>query len=537
MSFITELKRRNVFRVGVAYAIVAWLLVEVASIVLPALHVPDWALSFLVFLVAAGFPLALILAWAFELTPEGVKRETAVAPDESITSITGRKLDFAIIGLLAVTLVYVVVDQYVLEAEPKQAESVAGSASATEDDPVLALPTGPTIAVLPFTNLSGDPEQEYFSDGLADDIITALSRFRELFVIARNSTFRYKGKSVDVRELNRDLGARYVVEGSVRKTGTRLRVTVQLLDARDGTHLWADTYDRNLSASDIFAVQDEITEQVVGTIASNSGVISRARFAEIKQKPTDSLDAYECVLQVGAYYRDNFIATEHIKVRGCLERAVKSDPGYADAWAYLSHIFLDEYRFNYNPRPNSLVRALEAAHRAVDSDPTNQEAHEALAQSYFFRHELDGFFAETERAIALNPNSATTLAALGEKLNIAGDPRGILLVRKAVKLDPFHPTWFNFPIALYHFDKGEYEEALAAARKINISGYYWSQMFLAAVYGELGRQSEARSALEELLRLYPGFTTEKLIEELQKWNYGDDRIRRWVAALRKAGLP
>jgi tetratricopeptide (TPR) repeat protein len=312
---------------------------------------------------------------------------------------------------------------------------------------------------------------------------------------------------------------------------------VQLLDARDGTHLWADTYDRNLSASDIFAVQDEITEQVVGTIASNSGVISRARFAEIKQKPTDSLDAYECVLQVGAYYRDNFIATEHIKVRGCLERAVKSDPGYADAWAYLSHIFLDEYRFNYNPRPNSLVRALEAAHRAVDSDPTNQEAHEALAQSYFFRHELDGFFAETERAIALNPNSATTLAALGEKLNIVGDPRGILLVRKAVKLDPFHPTWFNFAIALYHFDKGEYEEALAAARKINIPGYFWPQMFLAAIYGELGRQSEARSALEELLKLYPGFTTEKLIEELQKWNYGDDRIRRWVAALRKAGLP
>ncbi len=164
---------------------------------------------------------------------------------------------------------------------------------AIEDDPVLALPTGPTVAVLPFTNLSGDPEQEYFSDGLTDDIITALSRFRELFVIARNSTFRYKGKSVDVRELNRDLGARYVVEGSVRKAGTRLRVTVQLLDAKDGTHLWADTYDRDLSASDIFSVQDEITEQVVATIASNSGVISRVRFAEIKEKPTDTLDSYE----------------------------------------------------------------------------------------------------------------------------------------------------------------------------------------------------------------------------------------------------
>jgi TolB-like protein len=488
--------------------------------------------------VIFGFPLALILAWAFELTPEGLKRETAVDPAESITHVTGRKLDFAIIGLLAVALIFVVVDNYVLEAEPEQAEVTAESVSAPEDDPVLALPTGPTVAVLPFTNLSGDPEQEYFSDGLTDDIITALSRFRELFVIARNSTFRYKGKSVDVRELNRDLGARYVVEGSVRKAGTRLRVTVQLLDARDGTHLWADTYDRDLSASDIFAVQDEITEQVVGTIASNSGVISRARFAEIKEKPTDSLDAYECVLQGGAYYRDNYgQATEHVKVRACLERAVKSDPGYADAWANLSLIYLDEYRFNYNPRPNPLVRALEAAHRAVDSDPTHQGAHQALALSYFFRHELDGFFAETERAIALNPNNAATLALLGAMLNFVGDPRGILLVRKAVKLDPFHSTWFNFAIAHYHFDKGEYEEALAAARKINIPGYFWPQIYLAAIYGELGRQSEARSALEELLRLYPGFTTEKLIEELQKTNRGDDTIRRWVAALRKAGLP
>jgi TolB-like protein len=408
---------------------------------------------------------------------------------------------------------------------------------ASEEDPLLALPTGPVVAVLPFENLSRDPDQEFFSDGLTDGIITALSRFRDLFVIARNSTFRYKGQPVDVRQLRQELGARYVVEGSVQKAGTTLRVTVQLLDAKDGTHLWADTYDRDLSASDIFAVQDEITEQVVGTIGSNWGVISRVRFAEIREKPTDSLDAYECVLRVGAYYRDDFLATEHAKVRDCLERVVKSDPDYADAWACLSRIYIDEYRLNYNPRPNPLDRALKAAHRAVDSDSTHQGAHEALANSHFFRHELDAFFAEAERAIALNPNNAVMLARLGQRLNLAGDPRGILLVRKAMKLDPFHPTWFNFPIATYHFDKGEYEEALAAARKINIPGYFWPQIHLAAIYGALGRQSEARSAVEELLRLYPGFTIETLIEELRKWNRPDDVISRWVAALRKAGLP
>jgi adenylate cyclase len=335
-----------------------------------------------------------------------------------------------------------------------------------EEDPLLALPTGPVVAVLPFTNLSEDPKQEYFSDGLTDEIITGLSRFKDLFVIARNSTFRYKGQAVDVRQLNRELGARYVLEGSVQRAESTLRVTVQLLDAKDGTHLWAETYDRELSASNIFSVQDEITEQVVATTAGISGVISRARFAEVKETPTESLDAYECVLQAFAYSRDRFNAPEHARLRDALERAVKSDPGYADAWACLSFIYLDEYRWKYNPRPNPLDRALDAARRAVGSDRAYQWAHSALAQVYFSRQELDAFFAEAERAIALNPNDVVTLAVLGGDLHYAGDERGIALVRKAMKLDPFHPTWFHFPIAHYHFERSEYEEALAAARKI-----------------------------------------------------------------------
>ncbi|GAF99690.1 unnamed protein product, partial [marine sediment metagenome] len=175
------------------------------------------------------------------------------------------------------------------------------------------------------------------------------------FVIARNSTFRYKGQAVDVRQLNKELGARYVLEGSVQRAGDALRVTAQLLDAKDGTHLWAETYDRELSASSIFAVQDEITEQVVGTIASRYGVISRSRFAEIKEKPTDHLDAHEAVLRADAYYRDNFIATEHAKVRDYLERAVKSDPSYAEAWANLSFIYLPIRSAQLVTGPDTLV--------------------------------------------------------------------------------------------------------------------------------------------------------------------------------------
>jgi adenylate cyclase len=342
---------------------------------------------------------------------------------------------------------------------------------------------------------------------------------------------------VDVRRLNKELGARYVLEGSVQRAESTLRVTAQLLNAKDGTHLWAETYDRELSASGIFAVQDEITEQVVGTIASSLGVISRARFAEIREKPTDRLESYECVLQAEAYYRDNMVPSEHARVRDALEHAVQADPGYADAWAYLCFVYLDEHRFNFNPQPGPVDRALEAARRAVAADPTSQLAHCMLAHAHFYRKDLGAFEAETERALALNPNDATVLAALGHMLLYAGEEQGITFLRKAVVLDPFHPAWFHLPIALYHFDRREYEEALAAAKKIAIPGFYWAQVYLAAIYAESDRQREARSAFEELIRLFPGFTTATLSEELRKHNVSEERIGRWASALRKAGLP
>jgi adenylate cyclase len=406
-----------------------------------------------------------------------------------------------------------------------------------EEDPLLALPTGPVVAVLPFENLNRDPDQDYFSDGLTDDIITALSRFKDLFVIARNSTFRYKGQAVDVRQLNRELGARYVLEGSVQRAQSSLRVTAQLLDAKDGTHLWAETYDRELSASSIFAVQDEITEQVVATIAGAYGVISRARFSEVQARPTAKLDAYDYFVQAGVYAREGFSPEEHAKLRDALERAVESDPGYSTAWAFLSLRYSEEHGLSFNPRPDPLGRALEAARRAVALDPSSHYAHHALAYVHFFRHELEAFFAETERALALNPNDAWVMGALAICLHYAGDERGIAFVRKAMKLDPFHSTTFNLLVADHHFDRGEYDAALDAARKVDLPDYYYAPLLLTAIYAELGRRSEASSSMEELLRVLPGFTAEAFIEDERKWNVPDDRIHRLVAALRKAGLP
>jgi adenylate cyclase len=408
---------------------------------------------------------------------------------------------------------------------------------APEEDPLLALPTGPVVAVLPFENLSRDPDQEYFSDGLTEDIITALSRFRDLFVIARNSTFRYKGQAVDVRQLKEDLGARYVLEGSVQRAESTIRVTAQLLDANDGTHLWAEAYDRELSASNIFAVQDEITEQVVATIAGSFGVISQKRIAEAKETPTDRLDAYESVLHFRTYINDKLSPSEHARVRDFLEGAVESDPGYSTAWACLSIIYTNEHGMNFNPRSDPLDRALDAGRRAVDLDPANQGAHFALATVHFFRRELEAFLAETERALALNSSAPAVLVALGAYLMYAGDERGIALIRKGMKLDPFHPTMFHMLIAQYHFERGEYEEALLAARKVDSPGYFWNPALLAAIYAELGRQSEARSALEDLLKLWPGLTSEQWIAQMRKWSQRDETNQHMVAALRKAGLP
>ncbi len=403
------------------------------------------------------------------------------------------------------------------------------------EDPLLALPSGPTVAVLPFTNLSGDPEQEYFSDGLSEDIITKLSRFRDLFVIARNSTFQYKGKAVDVRHVARELGAHYVLEGSVRRAGTSLRVTAQLLDARDGTHLWAETYDRDLSTSSIFAVQDEITERVVATIAGATGVISRARFEEVKGKATESLAAYECVLLSQYGTRD---AHSDPTVRSCLERAVRDDPGYADAWAQLSLLTQDEYAYGNPAGPDPLGDALRAALRAVASDQTNQLALNALARAHFFRHDLDRSFAEADRAVALNPNNADVLAGVGARFIFAGEAeRGIALVRRAGALDPHHPTWFHYAIAAYHFQRNEYAEALAAAKKVRVPDEFWSKLYIAASYGQLGRQDEARPAVEALLAAYPGFTLQTAFVELRKWNVRDELIERYTEGLRKAGVP
>ena len=400
-----------------------------------------------------------------------------------------------------------------------------------------ALPTGPSIAVLPFDNLSADPEQGYFADGVAEEILNALTRFSELRVLARHSTFKYKGQPVDVRDVGKDLGVQFVLEGSVRKGGDTIRVTAQLLDGANGEHLYSDTYDRQLTAANVLEIQDEIAGEIVSTIGDMSGVIARKLTHAAKRKPPQSLDTYDAVLQFYEYLslgRPDL----HIKARDALERVVASDPHYSTAWAALSLIHNDEFRFGLNPRPDADASddALKAAQRAVALDPTNSVAYHALFVSHFHRGEIDEFRAAGDRALALNPNHTDMLADFGVMLTCIGESdRGVGFVDKAIALAPVHPGWFHAAAVLDHFDKRNHEAALIEAKKVQMNDFYLTHFLIAMVEGHLGHEKEARDAAGQLLHLMPEFPM-MFRSIMSAWNFKEDFIQHVAEGLRKAGL-
>jgi len=348
------------------------------------------------------------------------------------------------------------------------------------DGPVLALPDKPSIAVLPFDNLSGDPEQEYFSDGLTDDIIGALSRFRGLFVIARNSTFVYKGRAVDVPQIGRELGVRYVLEGSVRRSGERIRIVAQLIDTSTGGHLWTETFDRDLS--DVFAVQEEISGRIAGALVPRIEFDTNER---AQQRPTENVTAYEQVLRAKRYFW-NPTESAHAEARSLLENAVRLDPNYARAQAFLALIYLEEIFNKFNVRPDSLDRVGRAARRAVALDPTDAVAHDALASYYFYTRQPELFEMEAAKCLSLNPNYADGLVWMSHMRGILfGRERLIAAeadIRRGMRLDPNHPGNYYEPLARALFFAGRYEEALAAVNKsIQDDDYMWKHYWTALI--------------------------------------------------------
>lgn len=399
-------------------------------------------------------------------------------------------------------------------------------------DPILALPTGPSIAVLAFVDLDEPAQTSTFAAGLTEEVITALTRYRNLFVIARDSTARF-GNSAAAAE---ELGAGYVLEGSVRRADDLIRVAVKLLDATTGSHVWSEHYERTLTTASLFAVQDNITRQVVSTIADSHGIIGQADLRATRAVPTDSLTAYQCVLRAVAH-ASTLSAESHRQSRDCLETAVAAEPDYVDAWAWLSVVYLDEMRFGFNSRPGALDRALEAARRAVELDDRSQFAQLAMARVHFFRHELEHFSPAAERALALNPNNATALAELASLVGNAGEwERAASLIEKAMALNPLHPDWYHLPLFWNHYRLAEFEAALALLQKIHMPDYYFTHVRYAAVYVALGRQAEAEAAVAQILALFPAFPSQAP-EIFARWNGLGGLAEPVSAALAEAGLP
>ncbi len=390
------------------------------------------------------------------------------------------------------------------------------------------------VAVLPFKHRGTDPGIEPLAEGLTEEIVTGLSRFAYLRVIARSSTSRYSGEALDVRAVGRELGARYVMEGSVRQAGATLRVAVQLVDAASGAHLWADTYDRPFAPESIFALQDELVPRVVSTVADWYGVLPHSMSEAVRSKPVDQLSPYEALLRAFGYY-ERVTPEEHAASRPILERAVAEAPGDGAGWAMLAMLYGEEHRFGFNPLPDPLGRSLQAARRAVEAAPASNVSHLALAQAHFFRKEFEAFRSAAERAVGLNPLDGSTVEYLGHLLAFAGDwERGVELAERARQLNPNHAAWYWALPLLDAFRRRDYRRARALAPKALMPGQYYSHALFAALYGQDGDSEAAGRHLQELLSLRPDFAATAR-EQFGKW-YLPELVDQLIDGLRSAGL-
>ncbi|MFA9615065.1 MAG: tetratricopeptide repeat protein, partial [Deltaproteobacteria bacterium] len=395
------------------------------------------------------------------------------------------------------------------------------------------LPEKPSLAVLPFDNLSGDESQDYFSDGITENVITALSNVSNLFVIARNSTFTYKGKPVKVQQVAEDLGVRYVLEGSVQRSEDRVRITAQLIDALTGHHLWAEQYDRKFG--DIFALQDDITEHVTMALEVK---LTEGEQARIRRRQTDNPEAYESFLQ-GLKFLRIYTKEDNAQARKLLEKAVALDPNYAWAWQSIGWSHYRDGRFGWSDTPDqSLTRAEELAQKALTMDDSNAMAYALLSNVYMARKQHEKAIAYGEKALALAPNFADITATIGLTFMYSGRPEeAIELVKKAMRLSPYYPGWYLPVLGLAYRLTGQYEEAIAAMEKWPPRSPHsmLPHMILAFTYVEAGREEDAHAAVAEVLKRNPKASIKGYAKMIP---YKDPtEIERVKDSLRKAGLP
>jgi TolB-like protein/Tfp pilus assembly protein PilF len=520
-NFFAELKRRNVYKVAVAYAVVAWLLIQVATQVFPFFEIPNWAVRFVVLLIVIGFPIALIIAWAFELTPEGLKRTDSVEAARAALrrggSIYGAWIYVVLIaGTLSIGLFFL--GRYTAPQTTAVVGGPSGGASLS----------GKSIAVLPFENLSRDPDNAYFTEGVQDEIITRLAKIADLKVISRASTQGFKN-SDNLQEIGRQLGVANVLEGSVQKAADQVRVNVQLVNAATAAHLWAESFDRKLN--DIFAVESEIASTVANTLKAK---LTGSERQAIAGRPTENSEAYQLYLK-GRFFWNKRTANDFKTAIGYFQQAINKDPGFALAYAGLADTYVLLSGYGAASPKDSLPQAKAAAQKALELDNTLGEAHASLAEALFA---YDFNFVESnrefQRAIELNPNYATAhqwyaesgLAPLGRfddavaeiKRALELDPLSVIInadvgtvlstarrydeaiaqLGRTLEMDPnFYYARWNLGQTLEL--KGLNGEAIAEYQKaIALDDDPLPRALLGHLYAKIGRKDEARQILEQL---------------------------------------
>ena len=422
MSLFAELKRRNVLRVALLYIAVSWLLLQVADILLETLDVPEWGMRFILVLLIIGLPLAVIFSWVFEMTPEGLKREKDIAQAESVSAHTGKKIDYITMGVVALAVVFVIAERMTRSDVPATVTSAPGvSASVAEN----------SIAVLPFVNMSEDASNEYFSDGLSEELLNVLARIPELRVAARTSSFHFKGHTGDVADIGRQLKVNNILEGSVRRAGDKVRITAQLIDVDEGYHIWSDTYDRDLT--DIFAVQDEIAKAISAALKVTLNIASDE---SLVSAPTDNLEAYDLYLQ-GRHLWSTRVVRNLREAVEKFDAATKLDPDFALAWSGLADA-IDALAWRDHSAIPLVPRGIAAAERAIELAPDRPEGYASLGILQLeFPWEFEAAEDNLRRAERLGPDYVPAVLFLSNALTGFGHhEEAVALCRRVLELDP-----------------------------------------------------------------------------------------------------
>ncbi len=428
--------------------------------------------------------------------------------------------------MLVVTIAVIAIYHFYFRPAPRPIEV------ASREKMAFQLPDKPSIAVLPFTNISGDPKEDYFGDGIAEEIITALSKTPKLFVIARNSTFVYKGKPVSIKEVAERLGVQYVLEGSVRKTGNTVRITAQLIDALSGRHLWAERYDRDLK--DIFAIQDEISLKITNVLNIK---LSDGEIALFLGKGTKNLEAYLKMMQARAIFiRGN--RENNAQAKKLFEEVIRMDPNYAMAYALLAFGYYVDVILGSSQSPKeSIAKGIEMAQKSISLDNKMSFSHGALSTLYVLKNDYDKAISEAEIGVALEPNSAYPYSFLGNALNYSSRySEAISAFEKAIRLDPIPAVTTLMGMAHSLRMVGRYEEAVAIFKKLlqKLPDHLVGQLGLTATYSMMGRDQDARAQAKEVLRIDPNFSVDSYSKRHGYKNKDD--WNRYMDALRKAGL-